>query len=65
MFIASIYSEKLAMQIADVVANEKNININTLIILKKIYDKYEKDEILTVLQLPVCLFRHTGNIKLI
>ena len=44
-----IISEKLAMQIADVVANEKNININTLIILKKIYDKYEKDEILTVL----------------
>ncbi len=27
---------KLAMQIADVVANEKNININTLIILKDI-----------------------------
>ena len=30
-----IISEKLAMQIADVVANEKNININTLIILKR------------------------------
>lgn len=56
-----IISEKLAMQIADVVANEKNININTLIILKKIYDKYEKDEILTVLVTQMVRMGMTGE----
>ena len=56
-----IISEKLAMQIADVVANEKNININTLIILKKIYDKYEKDEILTVLVTLMVRMGMTGE----
>lgn len=37
-----IITEKLAMQIADVAANEKNISINTLIILKKLYEQFVK-----------------------
>ena len=49
------------VEIADVVANEKNININTLIILKKIYDKYEKDEILTVLVTQMVRMGMTGE----
>ena len=56
-----IITEKLAMQIADVAANEKNISINTLIILKKLYEQFDKDEILTVLVTQMIRMGMTGD----
>ncbi len=56
-----IITEKLAMQIADVAANEKNISINMLIILKKLYEQFDKDEILTVLVTQMVRMGMTGN----
>ena len=56
-----IITEKLAMQIADVAANEKNISINTLIILKKLYEQFDKDEILTVLVPQMIRMGMTGD----
>ena len=56
-----IISEKLAMQIADVAANEKNISINMLIILRKLYEQFEKDEILTVLVTQMVRMGMTGE----
>ena len=56
-----IITEKLAMQIADVAANEKNISINALIILKKLYEQFDKDEILTVLVTQMIRMGMTGN----
>lgn len=56
-----IITEKLAMQIADVAANEKNISINLLIILKKLYEQFDKDEILTVLVTQMVRMGMTGE----
>lgn len=56
-----IISEKLAMQIAAVAANEKNIDINMLIILRKLYEKFDKDEILTALVTHMVRLGMTGE----
>lgn len=56
-----IISEKLAMQIADVAAREKTLDLRMPAILERLYEQYDKDEILTALVTHMVRLGLTGK----